>query len=125
MKIAIRKESDETLYIDKCLRDGIKYTEAPYNFTIVDIDDKYSDCICTDFNEELQFDIVKYTERKNREDATKRIIELKANLTATDYKAIKFAEGLITAEEYETIKQQRQAWRDEINELEGQLKVNE
>lgn len=42
-------------------------------------------------------------------------------LQETDYKAIKYAEGLISEEEYHPIKVQRQAWRDEINKLEGEL----
>lgn len=49
-----------------------------------------------------------------------RILALKAKLEATDYMAIKYAEGWITADEYEATKAQRQAWRDEINILEGQ-----
>lgn len=43
---------------------------------------------------------------------------LKQQLENTDYLAIKFAEGQLTAEEYAETKAQRQAWRDEINELE-------
>ena len=50
-----------------------------------------------------------------------RIDELKQLLNGTDYQAIKFAEGLISAEDYAPIKSQRQAWRDEINELEKEL----
>lgn len=42
-------------------------------------------------------------------------------LRASDYKAIKFAEGLISAEEYEPIKVARQQLRDRINQLEQQL----
>ena len=63
--------------------------------------------------------IVDYVRPK---DNTMEISQLKAKLQATDYKAIKFAEGLITAEEYEAIKQQRQEWRDEINRLEEEKK---
>lgn len=49
-------------------------------------------------------------------------IELcKEQLSATDYKAIKFAEGLIPATDYEPIKAERQALRDRINELEKLL----
>jgi hypothetical protein len=48
-----------------------------------------------------------------------RIAELKKLLSDTDYKAIKYAEGLISEEEYVETKAQRQAWRDEINELQG------
>lgn len=47
-----------------------------------------------------------------------QIEALKQQLSATDYKAIKYAEGLISAEEYADTKAQRQAWRDEINRLE-------
>lgn len=43
---------------------------------------------------------------------------LKGKLLNTDYKAIKYAEGEITAEEYEPIRAQRREWRKEINELE-------
>jgi hypothetical protein len=50
--------------------------------------------------------------------AEKKIKELKRNLSETDYKAIKYAEGFITAEEYAETKAQRQKWRDEINALE-------
>jgi hypothetical protein len=50
-----------------------------------------------------------------------RISELKRLLTETDYKAIKYAEGLINEEDYAPIKAQRQAYRDEINRLETSL----
>lgn len=48
-----------------------------------------------------------------------RIKTLKRNLAKTDYQAIKFAEGMMSAEEYAPIKAQRQEWRDEINSLEN------
>lgn len=57
------------------------------------------------------------TKRQN----TERIKVLKNMLAETDYKAIKFAEGIIPPEEYESIKRQRRAWRDEINILEVDL----
>ena len=43
---------------------------------------------------------------------------LKLKLQETDYKAIKYAEGLLTEEEYAPIKAERQLMRDEINRLE-------
>lgn len=49
------------------------------------------------------------------------IEELKQKLFDTDYQAIKYAEGLISEEEYESIKVKRQSWRDRINELEKEL----
>ena len=50
-----------------------------------------------------------------------KIHRLKAMLRQTDYQAIKYAEGVLTEEEYAPIKAKRQAWRDEINELENEL----
>ena len=58
-----------------------------------------------------------YEQLKNLE----TISLLKNNLSNTDYKAIKYAEGELTEEEYEETKQQRRKWRDEINELEKSL----
>lgn len=51
----------------------------------------------------------------------KQINVLKNSLAESDYKAIKFAEGVMSAEEYAPIKAERQAARDRINELEAQL----
>ena len=47
---------------------------------------------------------------------------LKNNLSETDYKAIKYAEGLLTEDEYEEVFSQRQQWRNKINELEAIIK---
>lgn len=48
-----------------------------------------------------------------------RIDELKQLLAESDYKALKFAEGWLTGDEYALTKAERQAWRDEINALEA------
>ena len=50
-----------------------------------------------------------------------RIIELKQKLQETDYKAIKYAEGELSLEEYAETKAQRRAWREEINKLKEEL----
>lgn len=47
-----------------------------------------------------------------------KIEELRHRLEETDYKAIKYAEGLISEEDYSETKALRQSWRDEINRLE-------
>ena len=52
-----------------------------------------------------------------------KITKIKRQLEETDYKAIKYAEGMLTEDEYAPIKAQRQAWRDEINALEEELKA--
>lgn len=66
-----------------------------------------------------RFQIVESSKPTESELAIYEITELKAKLSATDYQAIKYAEGLITTEEYAEIKAQRQAWRNRINELEN------
>ena len=66
-------------------------------------------------------DIQVYIPYSEAELAAKEIAELKAKLTATDYKAIKYAEGALSAEEYAATKAERQNWRDRITELEGAL----
>lgn len=50
-----------------------------------------------------------------------RIKELMLLLKKTDYKAIKYAEGELSAEEYAETLAQRREWRAEINELEAKL----
>jgi hypothetical protein len=58
-----------------------------------------------------------------RIDIKRRIVYLKGCLCSTDYMAIKYAEGQLSETEYEATKEQRQAWRDEINRLETELKT--
>lgn len=50
-----------------------------------------------------------------------RMNALKANLYESDYKAIKYAEGELSAEEYAETLEQRRSWRAEINELEAEI----
>ena len=47
------------------------------------------------------------------------IAQLKEELAETDYKAIKYAEGWISEEDYKDIKEARQRIRNRINELEN------
>ena len=49
------------------------------------------------------------------------ITQLKKQLSDTDYKAIKYAEGQISESEYSAIRELRQGYRDRINELEALL----
>ena len=50
-----------------------------------------------------------------------QINELKAKLADTDYKAIKYAEGWYSDEEYAEEKALRESWREQIRELEAQI----
>lgn len=49
------------------------------------------------------------------------IAGLKQILASSDYKALKYAEGQISEEDYAEIRDQRQSLRDKINELEAEL----
>jgi hypothetical protein len=90
MIIGIRKEPNGIIYIDKSsylltqevqdeqgniiiqpLFSDETLSQPPYNYTKVEIDDKYSDCHTSDFNEDLTFSIEKYTSRKQQEDKIK------------------------------------------------------
>ena len=53
----------------------------------------------------------------------KRIAELKSLLQATDYQAIKYAEGEMPYEEYEPVRDLRKGWREEINDIEALLSI--
>lgn len=119
MKIAIRKENNGSIYLDKTAL--TRFTEEelkqpPYNYSLVDVD--CEDCIAEDFNADLTFNKTKYEQRKQNTLNLSRIAELKVLLSSTDYKAIKYAEGVLTEQEYLPIKEQRENWRKEINELE-------
>ena len=72
-----------------------------------------------DANYDLQVDFhvcIPYTDEQKA--AYKEMATLRKQLANTDYKAIKYAEGLISEEEYAEIKAERAAWRERINELE-------
>ncbi len=56
---------------------------------------------------------------KTEQAKAERIAELKNLLRSTDYQAIKYAEGVLSAEDYAETKAQRIKWREEINALEG------
>lgn len=87
MIIAIRKEPNGTLYIDKEIYSRTQevqdengnitiqplfsdetLAQPPYNYTKVEIDDVYSDCQASDFNDDLTFSIEKYNTRKQKQD---------------------------------------------------------
>lgn len=87
MIIAIRKEPNGTLYMDKEIYSRTQkvqdengnievvpmftneeLAQPPYNYTKVEIDDVYSDCQESDFNDDLTFNVDKYNARKQKQD---------------------------------------------------------
>ena len=53
-----------------------------------------------------------------------QIESIKAKLRETDYIALKIVEGAATKEEYADLIEQRQKWRDQINELRNSINEN-
>ena len=49
--------------------------------------------------------------------------KLKRNLDNTDYQAIKFFDGEMSAEDYAPVKEQRKGWRKDINNLEKEIET--
>lgn len=64
-------------------------------------------------------DIQVYIPYTEKELARLEIVELKHKLLETDYKAIKYAEGVLTESEYLLTKNERESWRKRINELQS------
>lgn len=75
---------------------------------------------CEAYDEELDIYVyIEYTEEElNEKQRRLNLAMLKSKLDATDYKAIKYAEGWYTEEEYLPIKTEREKIREEIRKLE-------
>ena len=54
--------TNERVYSDE------KLSKSPYNYTRVEIDEKYEDCQPCDFNADLSFNVDKYNARKQKQD---------------------------------------------------------
>ena len=84
MIIGIKKLENGLLFIDKCRYNIVfprnkmgstnrvytdeELSQSPYNYTKVEIDDVYSDCQESDFNDDLSFNVDKYNARKQKQD---------------------------------------------------------
>ena len=84
MIIGIKKLENGLLFLDKCRYNIVfprnkmgstnrvytdeELSQPPYNYTKVEIDDKYSDCQSSDFNDDLSFNVNKYNARKQKQD---------------------------------------------------------
>lgn len=120
---------ENTLYYEKIYDDGHlgSFTESPemaykfgwYENRISKDDVKQSDINGWTYVKDKC--PMKTADDISRDEAKARIFELKNFLAATDYKAIKYAEGALTAEEYAPDRQARADARAEINRLEAGL----
>lgn len=67
MEILIRREPNGSIYLDKqnaCYFETLKMDKPPYNFTKISIEDSFADCQPSDFNDDLTFNTIKYSKRK-------------------------------------------------------------
>jgi len=62
-------------------------------------------------------------EIKEIKEILQKIAHLVSNLKSSDYQAIKFSEGELSEEKFAPVREQRRAWRAEINELQAELKT--
>ena len=107
--VAFNKDTEP--YIEITEQERLQPLPDKYSYYCVD-NGKFCIKRRTPTEEELAKDVI-----SNR---NKEISELKAKLAQTDYQAIKFAEGWITADDYAPTKALRNSWRTRINELEVQ-----
>lgn len=109
----------------------IGYTEIPFNpqlpwINIENLGDIHigistiEDGIFYEHRSEWEADV---TQRQNIAAIKTEIRTLQQHLASTDYQAIKYAEGRLTAEEFAPMREQRQTWRDRINELQATLEA--
>lgn len=121
IKVNYNQETGKVISFGKDTQPFIEITEQErkqplpdkYSYYAV-VDGKFTIKRRTPTVEEIKVD---ETAKINRQ-----IFELKQKLTQTDYKAIKYSEGLLTDKEYAEVKAQREEWRSAINKLEERLK---
>lgn len=120
---------ENTIYYEKLYEDGHlgSFTESPemaYKFGWYENRISKDDVKQSDINGWTYIKDkcpMKTADDISRDEAKARIFELKNFLAATDYKAIKYAEGALTADEYEPDRQARAGARTEINRLEASV----
>ena len=83
------KEHEELMYKREDL------VKPPYDYKIVEIDDKYADCVASDFNDDLSFNIEKYNARKQNKLNNEKIIKLKEKLKELTYDFIQTLAGAV------------------------------
>ena len=91
-------------------------------YEIDDYDHFYNASFCYYLKDEkLIYDDSAKVKAEKQEKILMQISELKQLLTQSDYKALKYAEGWLSAEDFKETLDQRQLWRNQINELESEL----
>jgi len=108
--------------------DFVKYSNIPEPLIEV-TEDTWHDCIANIGLRKVDLTslvIVKYTPAKTLAEVQEtKVAELKTFLADTDYQAIKYLEGELTAEAYASTKALRESWRLAINTIQAATTVEE
>ena len=119
-KYEIKKtiEMVDYIYVTKRLFTDEQLSQPPYNYTKIQIDDKYLDCISSDFNEDLTFSVDKYNARKQKELYKLELAELQPELDKLTEDLIQAQAGAIIPN-LEERKARFQVIHNRIREIQG------
>ena len=116
MKVCIKENefNPSLLYQDWCTEE----TAIEMGYTIVKINDKYADCCFEDFDEDLTFNVEKYSARKQKENAVnyKREVE---RLIALKYDIY---DELAIQRQKDTKPEEYQAYYDYVEQCKKEIK---
>lgn len=120
IKVNYNQETGKVISFGKNTKPYIEITEQERKQPLPD---KYSYYAVVDGKFTIKHRTPTVEEIKSDEatEINRQIRELKQKLFDTDYKAIKYSEGLLTDSEYAATKAQREEWRSAINKLEDRL----
>ena len=108
------KEHEELMYKREDL------TKPPYNYKIVEIDDKYADCVASDFNQDLSFSIDKYKSRKE----TEAKIEYENKIVALIRKKYNVNQELAILRQRDTKPEEFAEYNEYVEQCKRQVKIS-
>ena len=106
------KEHEELMYRREDL------VKPPYNYKIVEIDDKYADCVISDFNQDLSFSIDKYKSRKE----TEAKIEYETKIVSLIRKKYSVNQELAILRQRDTKPQEFAEYNEYVEQCKAQVK---
>ena len=107
------EEIVEMMLITTRLFSDEQLSKPPYNYTKIEVEDIYSDCQASDFNEDLTFSPIKYVDRKQREKDEIRIAEIKPRLEQLSQDIVQSLAGA----EFEDMAERQKEFQTLHNEL--------
>lgn len=108
------KQHEELMYNREDL------VKPPYNYKIVEIDDKYADCVASDFNHDLSFSIDKYKARKE----TEAKIEYENKIVALIRKKYSINQELAILRQRDTKPEEFAEYNKYVEQCKAQVKIS-